>query len=350
MLPDVAKTPPSPAVMARLRDLCLERGLDELATNLDELGQWIAEDLVDVERQLQELEPSPTSLVEHAGTHLLRVGGKRLRPLCVILASRVGGGASPAIIDLAVAVELVHNATLLHDDVVDLADQRRGHRAARAEYGNAASIFAGDWLLVEALRRVDRAAVPGTMPALLETIAQMIDAESVQLENRGRVHTDRNLYFEIAEGKSATLFKWAMRAGALGGGLSEVQSRALEEFGRHMGVAFQVIDDLIDVAGDPRETGKSLFTDLREGKMTFPVILALESEPSLAPTLEAVAAGEDRTGEVLEAVRRSDAVARSRALAQERIEAAIDALVSLPQGPATGALSMLARSTAFRSQ
>ena len=282
MLTDVAKTLEMPEVMGRLRDLCEERGLGELARNLEDLGRWIADDLVNVERELREIEPHPTSLVEKAGTHLLGVGGKRLRPLCVVLASRVGSGATRSVLDLAVAVELVHNATLLHDDVIDVADQRRGQPAARVEFGNAASIFAGDWLLVEALRRVDAAAVPGAMSSLLETIAQMIEAESLQLENRGRIHTNRDLYFEIAEGKSATLFQLAMLAGALAGGLSPAEAAALQEYGRKLGIAFQVIDDLIDVAGDPAETGKALFTDLGEGKMTFPLIIALWSASPLS--------------------------------------------------------------------
>ena len=349
MLSDVAKSAAMPEVMARLKDLCEERGLNELARNLEELGQWISSDLRSVERELGALEPSPTSLVEKAGTHLLGVGGKRLRPLCVILASRIGSGTTSAVLDLAVAVELVHNATLLHDDVIDLADQRRGRSSSRSEFGNAASIFAGDWLLVEALKRVDRAGIPGAMPQLLETIGQMIDAESVQLEHRGRIHTDRALYFEIAEGKSATLFGWAMLAGALGGGLPEEDARSLEQFGRHMGVAFQVIDDLIDVVGDSAETGKSLFTDLREGKMTFPLIVALEREPALAEPLERMARGLGDAQEVLTVLDRTDAVAASRQFAEDRIDSAIAALQDLPDGPSKAALNMLARSTVYRS-
>ncbi|MEM1247142.1 MAG: polyprenyl synthetase family protein [Acidobacteriota bacterium] len=349
MLSDVAKTIEMPEVMGRLRDLCEERGLGELARNLEDLGRWIADDLVNVERELQEIEPHPTSLVEKAGTHLLGVGGKRLRPLCVVLASRVGSGASRSVLDLAIAVELVHNATLLHDDVIDVADQRRGRSAARVEFGNAASIYAGDWLLVEALRRVDAAGVPGAMSSLLETIAQMIDAESLQLENRGRIHTNRDLYFEIAEGKSATLFQWAMLAGALAGGLGVAEAAALQEYGRKLGIAFQVIDDLIDVAGDPAETGKALFTDLGEGKMTFPLIVALEREPSLGAALEAAAQGHGDPQEIVAAVQRTGAANYSRELAEELVEQAVVALEALPQSPTRSALTMLARSTIYRS-
>src|SRR5262249_20100903 len=150
----------------------------------------------------------------------------------------------------AVAVELVHNATLLHDDVVDLGDKRRGADTARVVYGNAASIFAGDFLLIEALRRIQAAGLPAVLDKGLDVIRQMVIAETLQLESRGRVRSSIDDYFRIVEGKTASLFQWAMFAGARAGGVSPEIEGALETYGLKLGVAFQLVDDVLDVAGD----------------------------------------------------------------------------------------------------
>jgi octaprenyl-diphosphate synthase len=258
------------------------------------------------------------------------------------------------VLDLAVAVELVHNATLLHDDVIDLADTRRGAKAARAELGNAASIFAGDWLLIEALRRVRRAGVGETLDRLLATIDEMIAAESTQLENRGRVDVDRELYFRIVSGKSATLFRWAMFAGAAAGGLGADECLMLEHYGLELGVAFQMIDDLLDLTGDSRTTGKSLFSDLREGKMTYPLIVALERDPELRAVLceiissDAAPLRAELERKVSMSLQASGAVEECRRVARERALRAVECLAPLPQSWATALLVGVAESTVER--
>ena len=220
------------SVMDRLGAGCRDAGLDRLAERMAMLRDIAATDLRAVEAALAELPVSGTVVVRGA-LHLVALGGKRLRPLCVALAARAGRGFGPAAHELAVAVELVHNATLLHDDVVDLGDVRRGAPTTRALYGNAASIFAGDWLLTEALRRVRRADVPGTLDRLLDVIQDMIAAESQQLENRGRLVADRGDLQAVHRraGKTAALFRWAMDAGARAGGLAEPHCQALEACG-----------------------------------------------------------------------------------------------------------------------
>ncbi|HVS14513.1 MAG TPA: polyprenyl synthetase family protein [Thermoanaerobaculia bacterium] len=353
MLSELVKDAETDDVLMRLRELCAARGLDGLARGLAELGELVTADMQQLEGELLQVR-SDRRLAERAASHLLATGGKRVRPLCVALASRVGSGFDPVALDLAVAVELVHHATLLHDDVVDLATARRGQPAARVEFGNAASIFAGDWLLIEALRRVQRSAVPGVLEALLDTIAEMIRAESLQLELRGRLDTSRASYFAIAEGKSATLFRWAMYAGGRAGGLDAEHCAALERFGAHLGVAFQVIDDLLDLAGRPEETGKALFTDLREGKMTFPVIVGLERRPALAPLLQKVIDGGAAppvplASAIRELLEQSGALEESRSYASERVDRAREALRALPKSEATAALAMVADSTVRRT-
>jgi octaprenyl-diphosphate synthase len=353
MLSELVKEADTSDVLLRLRELCAQRGLDGLARGLAELGQLVTADMRQLEDELLQVR-SQRRLAERAASHLLATGGKRVRPLCVALSSRVGSGFGPVALDLAVAVELVHHATLLHDDVVDLAPARRGQSAARVEFGNAASIFAGDWLLVEALRRVQRSAIPGVLEALLDTITEMISAESLQLELRGRLDVGRVDYFAIAEGKTATLFRWAMYAGGRAGGLDPEQCEALEEFGSHLGVAFQVIDDLLDLTGRTDETGKALFTDLREGKMTLPVIVGLERRPALAPLLQQVIDGGAAPAAPLatairDLLEQSGALEESRAYAAERVDRARHALLALPKSDATAALAMVADSTVRRT-
>src|SRR5262245_6929677 len=225
----------SAAVLDRLADVSTARATPSLGERLASLDRWVRDDLIGFEAELAAI-PRGARVVHAAAHHLLELGGKHLRPLCVALASRFGDGFTPRARGLAVAVELVHSATLLHDDVVDLAERRRGAPAACVVYGNAASIFAGDWLLVAALRRISATGVEGLLDRMLGVIDEMIVAESIQLERRGNVTGTREDYFAIVEGKTAALFRWAMVAGARVARLSPAAESALERFGLHLGI------------------------------------------------------------------------------------------------------------------
>lgn len=341
------------ALVHRLRRFCSGHGLEDLADQIGSLVEIVQSDLESVDAELEATLRSP-SLVDRTAAYLLGFGGKRLRPLCVALSSRLGQTFTPAALDLAVAVELVHNATLLHDDVVDCADQRRGRASARAEFGNAASIFAGDALLIEALIRVERANIDGLLKELLETIACMIEAESLQLEHRGSLEVDRDLYFRVAEGKSALLFCWGMKAGGRAAKLDPEICHGLEKYGHHLGLAFQVVDDLLDLTGQAMVTGKALFTDLREGKLTYPLIVALERDPGLRLILEEVIAPEAPEAtqalaqRVVESLEANEVASSCRSLARQKIELAVEALAPVPDGEAKRALEMVAQSTIER--
>jgi octaprenyl-diphosphate synthase len=237
----------SRAVLDRLAHVSTARGAPSLGDRLATLDRWVRADLIAFEAELSTI-PRGTRVVHAAAHHLLDLRGKHLRPLCVALASRFGDGFTDQARALAVAVELIHSATLLHDDVVDVAERRRGEPAACVVYGNAASIFAGDWLLVAALRRIAAAGVDGLLDRMLGVIDEMITAESVQLERRGNVTGTRDDYFAIVEGKTAALFRWAMIAGARVARLTAAAEAALERFGLHLGVAFQAVDDELDYA------------------------------------------------------------------------------------------------------
>jgi octaprenyl-diphosphate synthase len=334
-------------VLGGLQATAAARGLPALADHLAALADLVGSDLAWCETALRQLDElgTPTAVARSA-RHLLELGGKRLRPLCVALAARAGHGFGAAAAALALAVELVHSATLLHDDVVDVGATRRGAPAARVLYGNAASIFAGDWLLVEALRRVRTAAVPGALDRLLETLAQMILAESTQLDRRGLIVADRVAYFRVVEGKTASLFRWALWSGGRAGGLDELACRALERYGHHLGVAFQAVDDLLDLTGAPATLGKQLFADLAEGKMTYPVIVALERDPGLRGALERGAAPE----EIAAAVVQAGGVDAGRALARAHVAEAVGCLAALPPSPARAALATVAEAAIARDR
>ncbi len=351
MLARTIDPPADTQVLSRLQDVCEARGMPELATALSDLAGFVAGDLVDVEMVLTRIGVGD-DLVEKSARHLLSLEGKRLRPVCVALAARAGTGFDERARDLAVAVELVHSATLLHDDVVDQGTVRRGEPTARLLYGNAASVFAGDWLLIEALRRVRKAGVDRVLDSLLETIDTMIVAEALQLEHRGRLMADRETYFSVIDGKTASLFRWAMQAGGRAGGLPESACRALEDYGRNLGLAFQIIDDTLDLAGDAAETGKALFIDLAEGKVTYPILIGLERDPSLRPWLERAAkegrVDADIATRVTEVLKVTGAMEETTALAQSHVDRAIERLTALPPSAARDALEVVARAALSR--
>jgi len=332
------------AVLDRLALVTTVRGAKGLAERLVDLDRWVRADLAEFSRELDAI-PRGARVVHRAAHHLLDLRGKHLRPLCVALASRFGDGFTEAARSLAVAVELVHSATLLHDDVVDMAERRRGQPTASVVYGNAASIFAGDWLLIAALRRIRTSGVEGVLDRMLAVIDEMIVAESVQLERRGNVAATRARedYFAIIEGKTAALFRWAMIAGARSAGLSTAAEEALERFGFHLGVAFQAVDDELDYKDN---TGKDPLADLREGKVTYPLVVALEREPRLLPLVEALLARDevptDELAPIANAVRACGALAATRTLAEEHVQRALIALDELPAGPAHDALVTVA--------
>jgi octaprenyl-diphosphate synthase len=328
--------------MSRSRDI-------KASERLDGVRPLLVADLAAVEAELAI--PDHERAVHLSARQLLARGGKRLRPICVALASKLGTGFGPEALDLAVAVELVHNATLLHDDVVDLGVSRRGAPSARVVYGNAISIFAGDWLLIDALRRVRRSSGADVMERLLDVIDEMIVAESKQLERRGRLEASLDDWMSVAAGKTAALFRWAMYAGARAGGLSTRQGDALERYGQHVGLAFQAIDDVLDLIGDAAITGKTPFADLREGKASLPVVLALRARPELERSLHAVASAarvDELGAQLAREIVSTGAIDEARRFADEQIARAIAILDDFEPTPARAALIGIAHAMTSR--
>ncbi len=328
-----------------LEAVSASRGDEAVGRKIVDLRAWVEADLADVERDLAALDHAPAP-VGPAAAHLLALGGKRLRPLCVALASRLGAGFSRPARDLAVAAELMHNATLLHDDVVDLGDVRRGAPAARVVYGNAASIFAGDWLLVEAMSRIRASRIDEALDRAIAVLRQMLAAEALQLAARGTFSPDLAQYLRVVEGKTASLFEWALYVGARAGGLADAHCDAVAAYGRHLGVCFQVVDDLLDVAGDPAEVGKTLFADLREAKLTYPLLLAVQRDEDfgreLREALDGVALPPDLAARAGHVLRATGAIEDTQGFARRLAADATRSLATLPPSRARESLEHIA--------
>ncbi len=319
------------------------------------MADTLAADLIAVETGLRNAAEPDGDLASKAASHLLAAGGKRVRPvLCLLVAKAFPPGEPPPTITLLAQVaELVHNATLLHDDVIDLGDVRRDRPTSRAIYGNAASVLGGDLLLVQALGLIEAAGVPMLVPSMLDVLRRMIAAESLQLENRGRADVTETDYFTVSEGKTASLFEWAVEAGARCVGAEEHEVRTLLSFGHEVGVAFQLLDDLLDLQQAPDSIGKNVLQDVQGGTVTYPVILALKGRPALAARLAEAAGGvedEALAADILAAVRESGALDDCRRLIAERTTRALAALAPLKPSDAKGALAAVATALTERAR
>lgn len=264
------------------------------ATFIDQAGALMGGAMQQVNQRVSALTSQGPGEARDAMAHLLEAGGKRLRPLLTLLAARAVGGDEAQAVGCAVAAELVHNSTLLHDDVIDDGDVRRGRPAARMVYGNTLSVLAGDLLMVTALREAQNSGPAGASAELLEAVTDMVEGEVLQLRHRNRFTMDRATYERIIILKTATLFSWCTRMGARAGaahagGVRAEEVTALGQFGHHVGVAFQIRDDMLDLVGDPLRTGKPLGADLAEGKLTLPVLVALERQPELLEDVRTIA-------------------------------------------------------------
>ncbi|MBV8532002.1 MAG: polyprenyl synthetase family protein [Candidatus Eremiobacteraeota bacterium] len=216
-------------------------------------------------------------LITEAVKRMLAAGGKRLRPRITLLASEACGGNALDHLDLAAYMELIHVATLIHDDVVDNASTRRGVNATAVDYGNRVSVLAGDYLFAWIFKNVT-ARYPSPIPNVLSaTLADICDGEVLQLQGAGDLNLSYDAYVEIARKKTASLFAASAQCGAIVGGANARDTAALRDFGELFGIAFQMNDDLLDICADERSLGKPVGNDLTERKVTIPLIEALKS-------------------------------------------------------------------------
>lgn len=299
---------------------------------------WLIEDMVRVETLLLERAgASKHPLVSEACTHLIKAGGKRLRPALVLLSSRAGEPNDAT--DLAaVAIELVHLATLCHDDVIDETATRRGVPTVHAKWGTEVAVLAGDYLFAAGCGA--GAAAGGEVPAILaDAIARVCEGQIVESETLNDPRREVAAYLATIELKTAALFCAACELGASTSGSPEAARSALVGYGAALGIAFQIVDDLLDLVGDPGVTGKELGTDLREGVFTMPVLLACARDQGL---VELLASGVHEIDAVLPRVRSGGGLERSLAAAEEHARVATESLDGLPSSAFKDVLAAIA--------
>ncbi len=297
----------------------------------------LPESLLALEEQLTLATRDAEEKMRGAARHLVSAGGKRIRPMVTMLACGACGAEMRGAVPFAVAAELTHSATLLHDDVIDDGPVRRGQPASRVIWGNAVSVLSGDWLLARALEIVSaEPSHDAALPPLLATMRRLVEGEVLQLSLRGSFAATEQQYLSVVSGKTASLFGWAAAAGSWAAGVTGRIPDALVRFGEGIGVAFQLVDDALDYAADPALLGKRLGTDLVEGKATLPLIRACGAEPGLRDRLRALvegqADGNEVAGEVIDVVKKVGGVDAARALAREHTRTALAALQEVPDG------------------
>ncbi|GAB6195210.1 polyprenyl synthetase family protein [Lysobacter xanthus] len=302
-----------------------------------------------VDRLIRDRLASDVLLINQVAEYLIGAGGKRLRPMLLLLSAGAAGGE--AAIDarahqLAAVVEFIHTATLLHDDVVDESEMRRGRRTANAVWGNAASVLVGDFLYSRSFQLMVELQRMEVMQLLADTTNRIAEGEVLQLLHIRNPDTDEAAYLRVIERKTAVLFAAATRLGGMGAGADAPTCDALEAYGLALGYAFQIADDVLDYAAEADVLGKNLGDDLAEGKATLPLIHAIaHSDATTSARLrDIVSNGDvDALDDVVSAIRATGGLDYSRARAMEYAAAAEGALAALPENPHTAALRGLAR-------
>ncbi len=303
----------------------------------------VAAEMRQVEESLSVRMESPVGQIPQVGAHLLGAGGKRLRPLLAVLASRATGTPLDVAVAVGVAGELIHTATLYHDDVVDDGRVRRGRPAARMVFGNGIVVLVGDFCLARALATVAETGVLPVVQSLAATVTEMAEGEVAQLEGAGNPDATAEDYFGVIDRKTASLIAWCA---GVGGAPDAAYTKALQRYGRAVGRAFQIVDDVLDCDVAEKVAGKSVGQDLREGKLTLPILLACDTDHTLRDFLRAelgeTGMSEAASQTVLERVRTAGGVARAQAHALDLARQASAALTSLPPSPYRDALNDLA--------
>jgi len=314
----------------------------------------VAADMERVNATILSRTGSDVTMIPEVANHLISSGGKRLRPMLTLASAGHCGATGDGHVKLAASVEFMHTATLLHDDVVDESDMRRGKPAARMVWGNQASVLVGDFLLGQAFKMMVETGSLEALAVLSDAAAVIAEGEVLQLSAAKNVETTEATYFDIIRAKTAVLFKAAAEVGPIVAGARDGDRRAFAEFGLALGNAFQLVDDALDYGGVTGRLGKQVGDDFREGKLTLPVILAFRSGTAAERAFwrRAIEEGETDDAALAEAVAiltRHGAIEETVAAARRFAERAEASLASLERSPWTDALASVAAFTVARS-
>ena len=300
--------------------------------NLSELIAPIADDMKAVDAVIRERLNSEVVLIRTIGDYIIGAGGKRMRPAMVLMVARALGYQGTHHQLLAAVVEFIHTATLLHDDVVDESDKRRGRDTANAVFGNAASVLVGDYLYSRSFEMMVEADSMRIMQILSQATTVIAEGEVLQLLNVHDPEVSQERYLQVVRYKTAKLFEAAAQVGAVLVGATPEQEEAAAAYGRHVGTAFQLIDDVLDYSGDALALGKNVGDDLREGKPTLPLIRVMEvGTPEQQQLIrDAITTGDADFAAVAQAIQQTDALQHAREAAEAEAQRARDALANYP--------------------
>lgn len=312
----------------------------------DRLAALLAEDLAAVDALIHRHMESTVGIIPNLATHLIDAGGKRIRPLITLASARLLGGGGDGPRKLAAAVEFIHSATLLHDDVVDVSAMRRGKKAANVIWGNSASVLVGDFLFARSFNLMVETGDLMVLDILARAASVIAEGEVMQLAAANDAETSRERYMQIIAAKTAALFAAAAKSGAVAAGRPGLEAAALETYGRELGLAFQLVDDALDYGGLAAAMGKNTGADFKEGKVTLPVVIAREAGDETERTFWRRAMrgeqGADDFHRALTLLSRHNAIALTLEAARSHARAATRALLALPSNAYSDALTELA--------
>jgi len=312
---------------------------------VDQITALVSADMSAVNDLIYHRLHSEVALINQLGNYIVQSGGKRLRPMLVLLSARACGYSARMHIHLAAIIEFIHTATLLHDDVVDASELRRGQETANALWGNEASVLVGDFLYSRAFEMMVEVDDMRVMDILSHATNTIAEGEVLQLLNCHDADTTEARYMEVIQSKTAKLFEAASQLGAVLGGLARQQEDAMANYGMHLGTAFQLIDDVLDYSASSFEMGKNIGDDLAEGKPTLPLIYAMHNgtESQAGLIRKAIEEGGlEKIDAVLEAIESTGAIAYTDRIARREADSAMASLRGLPDSEFRDALTALA--------
>lgn len=289
--------------------------------NPQALYDLVAPELAQVEDELRGYTHSSVRTISEIGEYILNGGGKRIRPMLLLLTSRMIGKITPATIRLAAVVEFIHNATLIHDDIIDGADTRRGRPSANSAWGNSMTVLAGDWLYMQSFALAIRERNLEILSTLIEVTQKMVEGELLQLTLIGNAEATPEMLLDIVERKTAWLFSGCMKLPGIVADLDAEAITRLADIGRNLGMAFQLVDDLLDLTSTQETLGKPVANDLKEGKVTLPVSFVLQNgnardADNVRTVLLERAFRSVESRDILRGVEAADGLRQTRALAE----------------------------------
>jgi octaprenyl-diphosphate synthase len=300
-----------------------------------QIYQLIAPELLLVEEELRGYTRSDITPIAQIGEYLLNAGGKRIRPALLLLTAKMLGDVSPMDVRLAAVVEFIHNATLVHDDVIDAADTRRGRPSANSHWGNPMTVLAGDWLYMQSFAVALAEKNFDVLNTLIDITQKMVEGELLQLTVLGKSQITERQLLDIVERKTAYLFSGCTKLPAIAAGMNHGSAERLAEVGKCLGMAFQLVDDLLDLTSTQDVLGKPVASDLKEGKMTLPVFFAInnarpEDTKKVQTVLDEREFRSVDCAEILHLVEESDGLELTRNLAEQYASRAIQLLEQFP--------------------